>query len=114
MAEWVPLLGPAFSDAVDLFCSGPRPEITQTGLFHWFDKYRGLEEFPIATAKFLARILESTIPGWFFKDLEKILGRIITAKGPKRLVLELCDKLSQVGSPNALALADRAIAELVD
>ena len=106
MAEWVLALEPVFEEAVKLFCKSPEPKFGDSSVLYDMKENSCIDSQPDAFTRFVLHILSdpSQIKSYEIPECEEIARKLVEAKAPTQLLIELLDQLATTGSSLAKEL----------
>lgn len=107
MLEWAVLLAPVFDEAIDLLLRSRPTQLSNSYVLYQLGNSELATTNPDAVAKMLEFVLHVPWSGFFdLENAETLLRRVIGPSTDKARLLRCCQRLGQLGSPNALDLHD--------
>jgi hypothetical protein len=105
MVEWALNLGPNFSEAVDSVWGSPKFELRHSALFTELAGSMLPLKYPVASAKLLLKVLQSTNDYQFnLEKVEETVRRIAPLGKPTDILSKICNELARLGYPPAADL----------
>jgi len=106
--QWSMSLRSLFPEVVDLLKEAPVPSFKNTSILHDLAESQLVQEFPEASAKFVLHLITGQQwPTYFSRQFDRLCENLLSVHAPNITLLEICNRMVELGFPNALMWKDK-------